>query len=59
MGVDVQMRLTTDDMEAEHADLLRRDVDVGEQIRRLPTPAFTLRDPDRNRIVLVEQPKGD
>jgi lactoylglutathione lyase len=59
MGVDVQVRLTTDDIEAEHADLLQRGVDVDEQIRHLPMPAFTLRDPDGNRIVIVERPNGD
>jgi predicted enzyme related to lactoylglutathione lyase len=58
MGVDGQVRLTTDDIEAEHADLLQRGVDVDEQIRRLPVRTFTLRDPDGNRVVIVEQSKA-
>ncbi|HEY5487255.1 MAG TPA: VOC family protein [Candidatus Limnocylindrales bacterium] len=58
MGIDTQVRLTTDDAEAEHADLQARGVDVDAAIVRYPVTMFTLRDPDGNRVVLVEQPKG-
>jgi catechol 2,3-dioxygenase-like lactoylglutathione lyase family enzyme len=58
MGIDTQVRLTTDDAEAEHADLQARGVDVDAVIVRYPVTMFTLRDPDGNRVVIVEQPKG-
>jgi catechol 2,3-dioxygenase-like lactoylglutathione lyase family enzyme len=58
IGVDTQVRLTTDDAEAEHAELRARGVDVDEEILRYPVPMFTLRDQDGNRVVIVEQPKG-
>ncbi len=57
MGIDGQVRLTTDDIEAVHADLQARGVDVDDEIRLLPMPAFTVRDPDGNRVVIVEQSK--
>jgi len=55
IGIDTQIRLTTDDAEATHADLRSRGVDVDAEIRRYPVPMFTLRDPDGNRVVIVEQ----
>ena len=48
----------TDDAEAAHAELQAREVDVDEVIRRYPVSMFTVRDPDRNRLVIVEEPKG-
>jgi len=57
MGVDTQVRLATDDAEAVHTDLQARGVDVDAMIVRYPVTMFTLRDPDGNRIVIVEQPK--
>jgi lactoylglutathione lyase len=56
LGVDTQIRLTVDDAVAVHADLQARGVDVDE-IVTFPIPMFTLRDPDRNRLVIVQQPK--
>jgi predicted enzyme related to lactoylglutathione lyase len=58
IGIDVQIRLTTDDAEATHADLRARGVDVDEEILRHPLSRFTLRDPDGNRVMIVEQPTG-
>ena len=58
VGVDTQVRLMTDDAEAAHAGLQARGVDVDEVIRRYPVSMFTVRDPDRNRLVIVEEPKG-
>jgi len=55
VGVDTQVRLTTDNAEATHAELLARGVDVDEVIRRYPVSMFTVRDPDRNRILIVEE----
>lgn len=47
----------TDDAEAAHAGLQARGVDVDEVIRRYLLSMFTLRDPDHNRMVIVEEPK--
>jgi catechol 2,3-dioxygenase-like lactoylglutathione lyase family enzyme len=58
-GIDTQLRLTTDDAEALHRELRARGVDVDEQVLRDPLPGFTLRDPDRNRVMIVEQSTGD
>jgi catechol 2,3-dioxygenase-like lactoylglutathione lyase family enzyme len=58
MGIDTQVRLMTDDAVAVHADLRARGVDVDDQILRDPAPRFTLRDPDRNRVMIVERPQG-
>jgi predicted enzyme related to lactoylglutathione lyase len=58
IGIDAQIRLTTDDAEATHADLRARGVDVDEEILRYPLSRFTLRDPDGNRVMIVEQPTG-
>jgi catechol 2,3-dioxygenase-like lactoylglutathione lyase family enzyme len=57
IGYDTQVRLATDDAEAEHADLQARGVDVDAMIVRYPVTMFTLPDPDGNRIVIVEQLK--
>jgi catechol 2,3-dioxygenase-like lactoylglutathione lyase family enzyme len=57
IGIDTQIRLTTDDAEATHADLRARGVDVDE-ILPYPVRMFTFRDPDGNRVVIVEQPLG-
>jgi lactoylglutathione lyase len=57
IGIDTQIRLTTEDAAATHAHLRARGVDVDEEILRYPVPMFTLRDPDGNRVVIVQQPK--
>jgi predicted enzyme related to lactoylglutathione lyase len=59
IGYDTQVRLATADAEAEHADLQARGVDVDAMIVRYPVTMFTLRDPDGNRLVVVEQLDGD
>jgi catechol 2,3-dioxygenase-like lactoylglutathione lyase family enzyme len=56
VGIDTQVRLATDNAEATHAELLALGVDVDEVIRRYPVSMFTVRDPDRNRILIVEEP---
>jgi catechol 2,3-dioxygenase-like lactoylglutathione lyase family enzyme len=57
-GIDTQVRLATRDAEADHADLRERGVDVDPEIIRLPgvPPMFAFRDPDGNRLILVEAP---
>jgi catechol 2,3-dioxygenase-like lactoylglutathione lyase family enzyme len=56
-GVDTGIRLTTTDAEADHALLRARGVDVDEILRMgagVP-PMFVLRDPDGNRLYVVER----
>jgi catechol 2,3-dioxygenase-like lactoylglutathione lyase family enzyme len=55
-GVDTGIRFTTLDAEADHADLRSRQVDVDQEILRMGfvPPMFSFRDPDRNRLVIVE-----
>jgi predicted enzyme related to lactoylglutathione lyase len=58
-GIDTQVRLMTDDADAAHAALQARGVDTDEVIRRYPSSMFTVRDPDRNRLVIVEEQEGN
>lgn len=55
-GTDTGIRLTTEDAEADHAELSARAVDVDPEVMRWPgvPPMFAFRDPDGNRLVLVE-----
>ena len=55
-GVDTGIRLTTADAEATHAALQAAGADVDPEILRYPgvPPMFAFRDPDGNRLVLVE-----
>ncbi len=56
-GVDTGIRLTTLDAEADHAFLRAQGVDVGSEVLRFgPSvpPMFTLRDPDGNKLYVVE-----
>ncbi len=57
VGVDTGIRLTTDDAEADHAALKAHAVDVDDEILRYPgvPPMFTLRDPDGNRLYVVQR----
>jgi hypothetical protein len=49
--------LTTEDAEADHADLRARGVDVDPEVLRWPgVPAmFSFRDPDGNVLFVVER----
>ena len=55
-GIDTGIRFTTADAEADHSDLQARGVDVDPEITRWPNvlPMFSLRDPDGNKVVVVE-----
>ncbi|HWW93001.1 MAG TPA: VOC family protein [Vicinamibacteria bacterium] len=55
-GIDTQVRLTTKDAEADHADLRASGVDADPEIIRHPVPMFVLRDPDGNQLRIVERP---
>ncbi len=54
-GIDTQVRLTTTDAEADHAGLRARGVDADAEVMRYPVPMFVLRDPDGNRLRIVER----
>jgi predicted enzyme related to lactoylglutathione lyase len=56
-GVETGIRLATEDAEADHSALRARGVDVDEEIMRMGDyvpPMFYVRDPDGNRLVIVE-----
>ncbi len=56
-GIDTGIRLTTGDTEGDYADLRSRGVEVDAEITRWPgvPPMFSLRDPDGNRLFIIEQ----
>ena len=57
-GVDTGIRLTTEDAEADHAELLSRGVDADPQVLRFGEgvpPMFSFRDPDGNTLYVVER----
>jgi catechol 2,3-dioxygenase-like lactoylglutathione lyase family enzyme len=57
-GIDTRIRLTTDDAAAAHAGLVASGVDADAEIIPFPVPMFTFRDPDGNRLVVVEVPNA-
>lgn len=56
IGVDTGVRLTTDDADADHAYLLANSVDADAEVMHWPgvPPMFSFRDPDGNRLYIVE-----
>jgi catechol 2,3-dioxygenase-like lactoylglutathione lyase family enzyme len=56
-GIDTGIRLETGDAEADHALLQAAGADVDPEILRYPgvPPMFTFRDPDGNRLYVVER----
>jgi catechol 2,3-dioxygenase-like lactoylglutathione lyase family enzyme len=57
-GIDTGVRLSTDDAKADHAAQTAAGIDVDELLDwggGVP-PMFGLRDPDGNRLVVVQQP---
>jgi catechol 2,3-dioxygenase-like lactoylglutathione lyase family enzyme len=57
-GIDTQVRLMTDDAQAEHVHLRSLDVEADPDVMPYPVPMFSFRDPDGNRLVVVERPRG-
>ena len=58
-NMETGIGLNTDDIDALHADLKARDVDVDAEISRMGDPVpplFWLRDPDNNTLMIVETP---
>jgi catechol 2,3-dioxygenase-like lactoylglutathione lyase family enzyme len=56
-GIDTGIRFETDDAAADHQALTAAGADVDAEILRFPgvPPMFTFRDPDGNRIYVVER----
>lgn len=56
-GVDTGVRFTTTDADADHAALREQGVDVDAEVLRMGAvpPMFAFRDPDGNRLILVER----
>jgi predicted enzyme related to lactoylglutathione lyase len=57
-GIDTGIRLTTEDAVADHEILRARGIDVDTEILEYPVPMFTLRDPDRNTLYVVQRQDG-
>jgi catechol 2,3-dioxygenase-like lactoylglutathione lyase family enzyme len=57
-GIDTQVRLVTNDALAEHARLQSVGVEADPDVIPYPVPMFSFRDPDGNRLVIVERPRG-
>ena len=57
-GIDTQIRLTSRDAQGDHASLLARGVDVDREVIPYPVPMFVFRDPDGNRLIVVEEVEG-
>ena len=56
-GVETGIGLHTDDIDADHADLKARGVDVDAEISRMGDPVpplFWLRDPEGNTLMVVQ-----
>lgn len=58
-GVDTGIRFSTGDAAADHAALRAAGADVDEEVIPYPVPMFIVRDPDGNRLVIVERPSDD
>ena len=57
-GVETGIRFLTEDAETDHANLRARGVDADPEIMRFGggvPPMFYFRDPDGNRLVIVER----
>ena len=57
-GIDTGIRLTTEDAVADHETLRSRGIDVDAEVLEYPVPMFTLRDPDRNVLYVVQRQDG-
>ncbi|HEY7933070.1 MAG TPA: VOC family protein [Solirubrobacteraceae bacterium] len=57
-GVQTRIALATNDIDADHASLQARGVDVDEEVMRMGGPVppmFFFRDPDGNTLLIVER----
>jgi len=56
-GIETRIALSTEDIDADHADLLARGVDVDAEVMRMGEPVppmFWFRDPEGNSLLLVQ-----
>jgi catechol 2,3-dioxygenase-like lactoylglutathione lyase family enzyme len=57
-GIDMRVALTSQDIDADHANLLARGVDVDAEVMRMGDPVppmFFFRDQDGNRLLIVQR----
>jgi predicted enzyme related to lactoylglutathione lyase len=57
VGVETRIALSTTDVDADHADLKERGVDVDDEVMRMGDqvpPMFWFRDVDGNQLLLVQ-----
>jgi catechol 2,3-dioxygenase-like lactoylglutathione lyase family enzyme len=57
-GIETHVGLTTEDVDADHADLRARGVDVDDDVMRMGDPVppmFFLRDQDGNTFLIVQR----
>ena len=57
-GIESRIGLTTEDVDADHADLKARGVEVDDEVMRMGGPVppmFFFKDPDGNNLLLVER----
>ncbi len=58
VGIETRIGFTTENADADHADLRARGVDVDEQVMRMGDPVppmFFFRDQDGNSLLIVER----
>jgi catechol 2,3-dioxygenase-like lactoylglutathione lyase family enzyme len=58
VGIETRIGFATDDVDADHAELRERGVNVDEQVHRMGDdvpPMFFFRDPDGNRYLIVQR----
>jgi predicted enzyme related to lactoylglutathione lyase len=56
-GIETRIALSTNDIDADHADLLTRGVDVDAEVMRMGDPVppmFWFRDPEGNSLLIVQ-----
>jgi catechol 2,3-dioxygenase-like lactoylglutathione lyase family enzyme len=56
-GIETRIALSTTDIDADHADLLARGVDVDAEVMRMGDPVppmFWFRDPEGNTLMIVQ-----
>ena len=59
-GGETGVAFATEDIDAEHADMRERGVDVDDEVMRMGAPVppmFFFRDPDGNRYLIVGEPE--
>jgi catechol 2,3-dioxygenase-like lactoylglutathione lyase family enzyme len=57
-GIETRIGFTTEDVDADHADLKNRGVDVDAEVMRMGDPIppmMFFRDPDGNKFMIVER----